>query len=79
MNKIAIVTGAASGFGYEFSKLLAEDSYNLLLIDINGPGLEEVKRELQRKYSVSVDILQEINLEIIWKSYGYLITFRKPK
>jgi short-subunit dehydrogenase len=57
MKKNAIVTGAASGFGYEFSKLLAQDSYNLLLIDINGPGLVEVKRELEKKYSVAVDLL----------------------
>jgi short-subunit dehydrogenase len=57
MDKVAIVTGAASGFGYEFSKLLAQDSYNLILIDINGPGLAEAKRELEKKYPVAVDLL----------------------
>jgi len=57
MKQIAIVTGAASGFGYEFSKLLAQDSYNLILIDINGPGLVVVKRDLEKKYSVDIDLL----------------------
>ena len=29
MRKLAVVTGAASGLGLEFSKLLAKDSYDL--------------------------------------------------
>lgn len=57
MEKFAVVTGAASGFGYEFSKLLAEDSYNLILVDINGPGLEAVKKEFENKYAVGIDLL----------------------
>jgi len=57
MKKIALVTGAASGFGLEFSKLLAEDSYHLILIDINGPGLLDVKQELESKYPIGIDLL----------------------
>jgi len=58
MKKNAIVTGAASGFGFEFSKLLAEDSYNLILVDINGPGLLEVKQELEKKYIIRIDLIE---------------------
>lgn len=37
--KTALVTGAASGLGFEFSLLLARDSYDLILIDINEKSL----------------------------------------
>jgi uncharacterized protein len=57
LRKNAIVTGAASGLGYEFSKLLAEDSYHLILIDIDGSRLQKAKMELEQKYKVEVDLL----------------------
>ena len=34
MRKTAVVTGAASGLGYELMLLLAADNYSLILIDI---------------------------------------------
>ena len=55
MEKTAVVTGAASGLGLEFSKLLAGDSFNLILLDIDGPGLLRIKQDLEEKYSVSID------------------------
>jgi short-subunit dehydrogenase len=57
MKKIAVVTGASSGFGYEFSKLLAQDSYDLILIGNNGPALLKVKRELEKKHSIHINCL----------------------
>lgn len=57
MKKIAVVTGAASGFGYEFSKLLAGDSYDLILIGKNGPELLKVKHELENKYAVTINVI----------------------
>lgn len=56
MKRIAVVTGASSGFGYEFAKLLAEDSYDLILIGSNSTGLEEVKLELENKYPNHIDL-----------------------
>ena len=34
--KTALVTGAASGLGFELSLLLARDNYHLILIDIDS-------------------------------------------
>ena len=39
--KFALITGSASGMGRIYAKKLAEKGYGLLLVDINGPGLEE--------------------------------------
>ncbi|HZL09187.1 MAG TPA: SDR family oxidoreductase [Prolixibacteraceae bacterium] len=57
MNKTALVTGAASGLGSEFSNLLANDSYDLILIDINENSLIETKQKIEKKYPVKVSIL----------------------
>lgn len=58
MKKIAVVTGAASGFGYEFSKLLAWDLYDLILIGKNAPELQKVKHELEDIYTISVNVIE---------------------
>ncbi len=57
MNKTALITGAASGLGFELSLLLAKDSYNLILIDIDGDKLNEVKTEIEKTHHSIVKIL----------------------
>lgn len=57
LNKTALVTGAASGLGYEFAVLLAKDSYDLILIDIDSENLENSKKELEKLYQTKVKIL----------------------
>ena len=57
MNRTALVTGAASGLGYEFSNLLAKDFYDLILIDINADKLIETKQKIEEKFPVKVSIL----------------------
>jgi uncharacterized protein len=56
-NKTALVTGAASGLGFEFSLLLAKDSYNLVLIDIDAKKLEYAKKRIQKAHNTTVQIL----------------------
>lgn len=51
--KCAFISGAASGLGAAFSKLLAENGWTLLLSDINKNGLDEFRRGLPNNNSVS--------------------------
>lgn len=42
----AMITGATSGIGYELSKLLAKDGYDLIIIGRNQKKLSEMKGNL---------------------------------
>jgi len=57
MNKTALVTGAASGLGYELSLLLAKDGYHLILVDINAENLKKVGDFISEEFHTKVDIL----------------------
>lgn len=57
MTKTALITGAASGLGYEFSKLLANDGHDLILIDIDADNLKKVKNELEKAFGIEVKLL----------------------
>ena len=50
-----MITGAASGLGLEFCRLLAAEAYSLMLVDKNASGLDRVAGELQQKYGVATD------------------------
>ena len=49
-----LITGAAGGLGRAFAVECAKRSYNMLLTDINGSGLEAIKQGLQCQYDVEV-------------------------
>ncbi len=73
--KTALVTGGASGLGYEFAELLAKDSYNLILIDIDSNKLEETKNHLENNYPTQVKtITKDLSIqgisEEIFKEIG---------
>ncbi len=44
---IALVTGAGQGIGLACAKALAEDGYELVLVDINSEGLEQARSVLK--------------------------------
>ncbi|WP_445958068.1 SDR family NAD(P)-dependent oxidoreductase [Yeosuana sp.] len=56
-NKTALITGAASGLGFEFSILLAKDFYNLILVDIDKANLQTAKKIIQRSYNIKIKVL----------------------
>ena len=62
----ALITGGASGLGYELALLFAKDNYNLVLVDIDAKKLQESKIEIEKQYSVSVTVmakdLSQINI-----------------
>jgi uncharacterized protein len=56
MNKTALITGATTGIGFEFTKLLAADGYNLVLIARDEQKLRQIAASSQTKFKVSVKI-----------------------
>ena len=55
--KIALVTGAASGLGQEFCRLLAARSYDLVMVDKDGDGLALTARNAQDAFGTGVEFL----------------------
>ena len=55
--RFALITGATSGIGNGFAHELARDGINLVIIARNETRLNEVKRELEDRYSVKVKII----------------------
>ena len=47
MKKLALITGAASGIGREFSRIHAQKGGDIVAVDINNQGLEKLKLELE--------------------------------
>jgi uncharacterized protein len=52
--KFALITGATSGFGYEFAKLFAKDGYNLVLVARNEERLTEIALDLAQTFFIEV-------------------------
>ena len=53
-SKYALITGATSGFGYEFCLLFAEQGYNLILVARSAEALETVANEMRQKFNVDI-------------------------
>jgi len=57
MSKTAVVTGAASGLGYELMLLLAKDAYDLVLIDVDSKKLSAVKTLVETQFNSQVQTI----------------------
>ncbi|MEK6872604.1 MAG: SDR family oxidoreductase [Nanoarchaeota archaeon] len=50
----ALVTGASSGIGYEFAKVLAKNKYDIILVSRNKEKLQKIKKEIERWHKTKV-------------------------
>jgi short-subunit dehydrogenase len=54
----ALVTGATAGIGESFTRLLAENNYNIVLVARDLQRLEERARGLESKFNISTHVIQ---------------------
>ena len=54
----ALVTGATAGIGESFTRLLAENNYNVVLVARDLPRLQERAQVLEAKYQVQTHCIQ---------------------
>ena len=54
----ALVTGATAGIGESFTRLLAKNNYNVVLVARDLPRLQERAQELEAKYQVQTHCIQ---------------------
>ena len=58
MSSWALVTGATSGIGESFTRLLASNKYNIVLVARDLPRLQERAQALEAKYGVQTQVIQ---------------------
>ena len=72
-NKIAIITGSASGFGKGIAKKFSEEGAKLILVDINSKLLKKVSNSLSQDYFVA-DVSKSSDFKSLknfaYKKYG---------
>lgn len=55
--KTALITGASSGIGTEFTRLLARDGYDLVIVARSESKLRELARELESQHGISARVV----------------------
>ena len=65
-NKIAVITGAASGFGKGISKKFSDEGAKLIMVDINEKLLKKVSQDLPQDHFVA-DISKDSNFKSLFK------------
>lgn len=59
MKKTALITGASSGIGKEFARIHAERGGDLVVVARSEDKLEELKKELEQKFGISVLVISK--------------------
>ena len=72
-NKIAIITGSASGFGKGIAKKFSEEGAKLIMVDINSKLLKKISNNLSQDYFVA-DVSKSSDFKSLknfaYKKYG---------
>ncbi len=70
-NKVVIITGAASGIGFEIAKTFAENGSQVVLTDINEAVVEQASQELRQNgwsaIGLKADVTRESEIENMMK------------
>ena len=75
--KIAIVTGAASGFGAEIARVYAKEGARVVIADINEQGAKEVAAQIgDAAIAVRCDVSQRVDIDEVVSQA--LAKFGKP-
>jgi 3-hydroxybutyrate dehydrogenase len=65
-DKVAIITGAASGIGKEIARTFAREGAKIVIADLNQPGADATAKELggpERAIGVAMDVTSEEEVE----------------
>jgi NADP-dependent 3-hydroxy acid dehydrogenase YdfG len=74
--KVAVITGAGSGFGREFARIAASLNMKLVLADIQGDALEAIAAELSgaEVLAIRTDVSKQADMETLaartFETYG---------
>ncbi|WML50413.1 3-hydroxybutyrate dehydrogenase [Neobacillus sp. PS3-34] len=77
-NKVVVITGSASGIGFEIGKTFAENGSKVVLTDLNAEGVENAAEELRKlgfeAIGLKADVTSEEDIknmiETAHKKYG---------
>lgn len=62
-NKVAIITGAASGMGKAMALLFAEEGARIVASDVNAEGLEKLEKEIGAAGGTAITVVANVALE----------------
>ena len=75
MNKLAVVTGGASGIGQAVAERLANDDFTVVILDINEDGGKQVAAEIQGRGKLAAFIVLDVTREIdVEKTFQKIIS-----
>lgn len=57
MARIALITGASTGIGFELARVFAKNGYQLVLVARNERRLSDIKDEFQQSFSMPVETI----------------------